>query len=69
MNQGDMAKVNKKKSGQSTDELYVSNRAHHQSLAFLQPAMKSSSSKGTLKQSNEDLDETEFTEVKEEVIS
>ena len=30
----DMAKVNKTKSGQSTDELFVTNWAHYQSLAF-----------------------------------
>ena len=45
----EIAKVNKTKSGESTDELYVS----MQSLAFLQPVMKSSSSKNSLKQSNE----------------
>ena len=60
----EMAKVNKTKSEQSTGELYVSNWVHYQSLALLQPVMKSSSSKNTLKQSNEDLDETECTEVK-----
>ena len=57
------AKVNQTKSGQSADELYISNWAHYQSLSFLQPA-KSSSSKNTLKQSNEDLDEIECTEKK-----
>ena len=56
-------KVNKTKSRQSTDELYVSNWAHYQILAFVQTVMKSSSSKSTLKQSNEKLDETECTEV------
>ena len=50
------AKVNKTKSGQSTEELYVSNWAHYQILTFLKPDMKSSSSKNTLKQSYEDLD-------------
>ena len=30
----EMAKVNKTKSGQSTDELFVTNWAHYQSLAF-----------------------------------
>ena len=59
-----MAKKNKMKSGQSTDELYVNNWAHYQSLAFLQPVMTSSSSKNTLKQPNEDLDEIQCTEVK-----
>ena len=58
-----MAKKNKMKSGQSTDELYVNNWAHYQNLAFLQPVMTSSSSKNTLKQSNEDLDEIQCTEV------
>ena len=60
----EMAKVNKMKSEQSTDELYVSNWVHYQCLTFLQPVMKSSSSKSTLKQSNEDLDEIECTEAK-----
>ena len=59
-----MAKVNKTKSGQITDELYVNNWAHYQSLAFLQLVMKSSSSKNTLKQSSEDLDKIGCTEVK-----
>ena len=59
-----MGNVNKTKSGQSTDDLYVSNWVHYQSLAFLQPVMKSSSSKNTLKQSNEDQDEIEYTDVK-----
>ena len=57
--------VNKTKSGQCTDKLYVSNWKHYQSLAFLQPEMKSSNSKNTLKQSNEDLDEIQCTEVKD----
>ena len=52
-----MAKENKTKSGQSTDKFYVSNWAHYQSLAFFKPVMKSSSSKNTLKQSSENLDE------------
>ena len=60
----EMAKVNKMKSGQSRDDLYVSNWAHYQILTFLQPEMKSSNSKNTLKQSNEDQDETECTKVK-----
>ena len=59
-----MTKVNKIKSGQSTEELYMSNWAHYQSLAFLQPVRKSSSSKNTLKQCHEDLDEIECKEVK-----
>ena len=59
-----MAKKNKIKNGQSTDEPYVNNWAHYQSLAFLQPVMTSSSSKNTLKQPNEDLDEIQCTEVK-----
>ena len=60
----EMAKVTKTKSGQCTDELYVSNWEHYQSLEFLQPEMKSSNSKITLKQSNGDLDEIECAEVK-----
>ena len=59
-----MMKVKKTKSSKSTDELYVRNWAQYQSLAFLQPVMNSSSSKNTLKQSNEDLDEIGYTEVK-----
>ena len=60
----EMTKVNKMKRGKSTDKLYVGNWAHYQSLAFLQPVMKSSSGKNTLKQSNEDLDEIQCIEVK-----
>ena len=60
----EMAKVNKMKSGQSRDDLCVSNWAHYQILTFLQPEMKSSNSKNTLKQSNEDQDEIECTKVK-----
>ena len=56
-----MVKVNKTKSGEGIDELYVSNWAHYQNLAFLQPAMTSSRSKNTLKKSNKDLDEVECT--------
>lgn len=44
-----MTNANKTESGQSTDELYVSNWAHYQNLAFLQPVMKYSSRKNTLK--------------------
>ena len=42
----------------------MSNWVHYQSLAFLQPVIKSLSSKNTLKQSYEDLYESECTEVK-----
>ena len=59
-----MMKENTRKSEESTGELYVSNWTYYQSLAFLQPVMKSSSSKNTLKQSNKDVDEIECTEVK-----
>ena len=59
-----MAKVNKMKSGQSTHDLYMNNWAHDQILTFLQPEMKSSSSKNTLKQSNEDEDDIQCTELK-----
>ena len=41
----ELAKVNKSKSGQSIDEFYVSNWTHYQSLTFLEPVIKSSSSK------------------------
>ena len=55
-----MAKVTKTT---STDELYV-RKWYFQSLAFLQPVMRSSRSRNTVKQSNEDLDEIGCTEVK-----
>ena len=45
----DVAKMNKTKSGQSTDEVYMSIWVHFQSLVFSQPVMKSTSSKNTLK--------------------
>ena len=55
-----MAKVTKTT---STDELYV-RKWYFQSLAFLQPVMRSSRSRNTVKQSNEGLDEIGCTEVK-----
>ena len=58
----EMAKVNKTKSGQSTDELYVANGALSKSGIFAS-CDKASSSKNTPKQSNEDLDEIECTGV------
>ena len=45
----DVAKMNKTKSGQSTDEIYMNIWVHLQSLVFSQPVMKSTSSKNTLK--------------------
>ena len=45
----DVAKMNKTKSGQSTDEVYMSIWVHFQSLVFSQHVMKSTSSKNTLK--------------------
>ena len=45
----DVAKMNKTKSGQSTDDVYMSIWVHFQSLVFSQPVMKSTSSKNILK--------------------
>ena len=45
----DVAKMNKTKSGQSKDEIYMNIWVHLQSLVFSQPVMKSTSSKNTLK--------------------
>ena len=45
----DVAKMNKTKSGQSTDEIYMNIWVHFQSLVFSQPVKKSTSSKNTLK--------------------
>ena len=44
-----VAKVNKTKSGQSTDELYASSWIHYDYLSFLLPLIKSSKSRDTLK--------------------
>ena len=51
----EIAKANKTKSGQCAGKLYVSIWIQYQSMTFLQPVTKSSGSKNTLKQSNEDL--------------
>ena len=59
-----VAKVNKTKSGQSTDELYASSWIHYNRLSFLLPVIKSSKSKATLKrkngEENEEVQETRF---------
>ena len=61
---GEVAKVNKTKSGQSTDELYTSNWIHYDRLSFLLPLIKSKS-RDTLKRKNEEeneqLEETRFS--------
>ena len=49
----EVAKVNKTKSGQSTDELYASSWIHYDRLSFLLPVIKSSKSRDTLKHKNE----------------
>ena len=48
----ELAKENKTKSGQSTDELYSSGWIHYNRLAFLLPVIGSSKSRDTLKRSN-----------------
>ena len=50
----EVAKVNKTKSGQSTDELYASSWIHYDRLSFLLPVIKSSKSRDTLKHKNEE---------------
>ena len=57
----EVAKVNKTKSGQSTNELYASSWTHYDRLFFLLPVIKSSESRDTLKRKNEEENE----EVKE----
>ena len=61
----EVAKVNKTKSGQSTDELYTSSWIHYDRLSFLLPVIKSSKSKDTLKrkneEENEEVEETRFS--------
>ena len=60
----EVAKVNKTKSGQSTDELYASSWIHYSRLSFLLPVIKSSKSRGILKrkdeEENEEVEETKF---------
>ena len=61
----EVAKVNKTKSGQSTDELYASSWIHYDRLSFLLPVIKSSKSRDTLKrkneEENEEVEETRFS--------
>ena len=61
----EVAKVNKTKSGQSTNELYASSWIHYDRLSFLLPAIKSSKSRDTLKgkneEENEELEEIRFS--------
>ena len=53
----EVAKVNKTKSGQSTDELYASSWIHYDRLSFHLPVIKLSKSKDTLKRKNEEQNE------------
>ena len=61
----EVAKVNKTKSGQSTDELYASSLIHYDRLSFHLPVIKSSKSRDTLKhknkEENEEVEETRFS--------
>ena len=61
----EVAKVNKTKIGQSTDELYASSWIHYDRLSFLLPVIKSSKSGDTLKRNNEEenkeVEETRFS--------
>ena len=58
-------KVNKTKTGQSTDQLYASSWIHYDCLPFLLPVIKSSKSRDTLKrkneEENEEVEETRFS--------
>ena len=45
----EVAKVNKTKGGQNTDELYASSWIHFDRLSYLLPVIKSSKSRDTLK--------------------
>ena len=49
----EVEKVNKTKSVQSTDELYIPSWIHYERLSFLLPEIKSSKSRDTLKRKNE----------------
>ena len=53
----EVAKVNKTKSGQSTDDLYNSSWIHYDRLSFLLPVIKSSKSQDTLKRKNDNDEE------------
>ena len=53
----EIAKVNKTKSGQSTDELYASSWIHYDRLSFLLPVIKLSKSRDSLKRKNEEQNE------------
>ena len=61
----EVAKVNKTKSRQSTDEFYASSWIHFDRLSFLLPVIKSSQSRDTLKrkneEENEEVEETRFS--------
>ena len=61
----EVAKVNKTKRGQSTDELYASSWIHYDRLSFLLPVIKSSKSRDTIKRNNEEenekVEETRFS--------
>ena len=61
----ELAKLNKTKSGQSTDELYASSWIYYDRLSFLLPVIKSSKSRDTLKrkneEENEEVEETRFS--------
>ena len=61
----EVAKANKTKSGQSTDELYASTWIYYDRLSFLLPVIKSSKCRDTLKRKNEEENE----EVEEERFS
>ena len=61
----EVAKFNKTKSGQSTNELYASSWIHYDRLSALLPVIKSSKSRDTLKRKNEEendeVEETRFS--------
>ena len=61
----EVVKVNRTKSGQSTDELYASSWIHYDRLSFLLPAIKSLKKRDTLKRKNEEengvVEETRFS--------
>ena len=71
----EVAKVNKTKSGQSTDEFYASSWIHFDCLSFLLPVIKSSKSTDTLKrkneEENEEVEETSFSKpgLKKKIIA
>ena len=60
----ELAKVNKTKSGQSTDELYVPSWIHYQNLLFLAPVVKSSKSRDTLKHKITEVENDAEEEIK-----